>query len=57
MPGTNIPIVSEKNLYKEKPKFVILFSWHIAKELIANLKKRGFKGKYIIPLPKPKIIS
>ena len=26
MPGTNIPIVSEKNLYKKKPKFVILFS-------------------------------
>ena len=57
LPGTNIPIVSERNLYKEKPKFVVLFSWHIAKELIANLKKRGFKGKYIIPLPKPKIVT
>jgi hypothetical protein len=57
MPGTNIPIVSEKNLYKKNPKFVILFSWHIAKELIANLKKKGFKGKYIVPLPKPKIVT
>ena len=57
MPGTNIPIVSEKNLYKQKPNYVILFSWHIAKELIASLKKRGFKGKYIIPLPKPKIVT
>tara|TARA_Y100000590_G_scaffold162700_3_gene186528 strand:- start:926 stop:2161 length:1236 start_codon:yes stop_codon:yes gene_type:complete len=57
MPGTKIPIFSEKKLYKDKPDFVILFSWHISKELIKNLKKRGFKGKFIIPLPKPKIVS
>jgi len=57
MPGTNIPIVSEKKLYKDKPEYAILFSWHIASELIKNLKKRGFKGKFIIPLPKPRIIG
>ena len=55
MPGTNIPIFSEKKLYKDKPEYVILFSWHIAKELKFNLKKRGFKGKFIIPLPTPRI--
>ena len=55
MPGTNIPIISEKKLYKDKPEYVILFSWHIAKELKFNLKKRGFKGKFIIPLPTPRI--
>ena len=37
--------------------FVILFSWHIASELKKNLKKKGFKGKFIIPLPYPKIES
>ena len=43
-----------------KPDLVIGFSdiqGNIAKELIASLKKRGFKGKYIIPLPKPKIVT
>jgi hypothetical protein len=55
MPGTDIPIVSEKKLYKDKPEYVILFSWHIAKELKINLKKRGFKGKFILPLPFPRI--
>mgnify|MGYP001245245247 FL=1 len=57
IPGKKIPILSEKKLYKDPPDFVILFSWHIASELKLNLKKKGFKGKFIIPLPYPRIES
>ena len=57
MPGTSIPIVSEKKLYKDKPEYAILLSWHISKELIKNLRKKGFRGKFIIPLPKPKVVG
>ena len=55
IPGTKIPILNENILKKKKPEFLILFSWHIKDELKKNLKKKGFKGKFIIPLPKPKI--
>ena len=55
IPGKKIPILSEKKLYSDPPDFVLLFSWHIASELKLNLKKRGFKGKFIIPLPSPRI--
>ena len=55
IPGKKIPILSEKKLYTDPPDFVILFSWHIASELKLNLKKKGYKGKFIIPLPQPKI--
>jgi len=57
MPGTNIPIISEKKLYSDQPEYALLLSWHISKELITNLKKKGFKGKFVIPLPLPKIVS
>jgi len=57
MPGTNIPVVSENIIFKKKPDYLLLLSWHISKELINNLKKKGYKGKFIIPLPKPKIFS
>tara|TARA_Y100000590_G_scaffold200983_1_gene228365 strand:- start:293 stop:1531 length:1239 start_codon:yes stop_codon:yes gene_type:complete len=57
MPGTNIPIISEKKLYLDQPEYALLLSWHISKELIVNLKKKGFKGKFIIPLPSPRITN
>jgi hypothetical protein len=53
IPGTKIPILSEKKLFVDQPNYAILFSWHIASELKIKLRKRGFKGKFIIPLPTP----
>ena len=57
MPGTLIPVHDEKILYSNQPEFALLFSWHITDELVNNLKKKGFKGKFIIPLPRPCIIE
>jgi hypothetical protein len=57
MPGTNIPIVNENLIKKKNPDYLLILSWHIAKTLVRNFKKNGFKGKFIIPLPKPHIIS
>jgi len=55
VPGTKIPILNENIINKIKPDFLILFSWHIKDELKKNLRNKGYKGKFIIPLPKPKI--
>ncbi len=57
IPGTEIPILNEKILYSEQPEYVIIFSWHIFNEIKKNLKKRGYKGKFIVPLPYPKIFK
>ena len=57
IPGTQIPILNEKILYKEQPDYVIIFPWHIFNEIKKNLKKNGYKGKFIVPLPIPKILS
>ena len=40
---------------EKQPNYLILFSWHIKNELKKNLRKKGFRGKFIIPLPLPKI--
>ncbi len=55
IPGTKIPILNENILSKKKPDYLLLFSWHIKSELKRNLRKKGYKGKFIIPLPIPKI--
>ena len=56
LPGTRIPIVSEQIIFKKKPEYLLILSWHISRELIKNLRKKGYKGKFIIPLPNPKIV-
>jgi len=56
LPGTRIPIVEEKINELKKYDYLIIFSWHIYKEIITNLKRKGYKGKFILPLPNPKII-
>lgn len=57
VPGTRIPVLDEKKLYEEQPEYALLLSWHIADELVPILRKNGFKGKFIVPLPTPRVID
>ncbi len=57
MPGTLIPVFEESRLYDEQPDYALLLSWHIADELIPNLKRRGYRGRFIVPLPEPRMVS
>jgi hypothetical protein len=57
IPGTRIPVLDEKKLYDEQPDYALLLSWHIAEELAKNLRKGGYKGKFIVPLPTPYIMD
>jgi hypothetical protein len=57
IPGTRIPVIDEAALYTEQPDYALLLSWHIADELARSLRKRGYKGKFIVPLPEPRIIA
>ena len=56
LPGTKIKIVEEKINKLKKYNYLLIFSWHIQKDIIKVLRKKGYKGKFIVPLPKPKII-
>jgi C-methyltransferase C-terminal domain/Methyltransferase domain/Putative zinc binding domain len=57
MPGTLIPVADEEKLFSDPPEYALLFSWHIAQELIPKLRKRGYDGKFIVPLPEPRIVD
>jgi hypothetical protein len=57
MPGTIIPIVDEQLLFENQPDYAMLLAWHIADELAPILRAKGFKGKFIVPLPKPGIMA
>ncbi len=57
-PGTHIKVVDQKVLFGNKaPDYGLMLSWHIQEELIPRFREKGFKGKFIIPLPIPTIVS
>jgi SAM-dependent methyltransferase len=53
-PGTHIPVVCDDVLLKEQPDYALLLAWNFADEIIKNLYQ--FSGKFIIPIPVPRII-
>ena len=57
IPGTLIPVVEESKLYDEQPDYALLLSWHIADELALKLREKGFRGNFIVPLPKPRTLK
>lgn len=57
IPGTLIPVLEESKLFEDQPEYALLLSWHIGEELAAKLRQLGFRGKFISPLPTPRILD
>ena len=55
-PGTHLLVVDEKKLFEDQPEYALVLSWHIGEELMKIMKKNGFRGKFIMPLPAPIIV-
>ena len=56
-PSTHIKIIDEKKMLKDQPDYALILSWHYGKNVMKNLRQKGYKGKFILPLPNPKIIK
>jgi SAM-dependent methyltransferase len=57
MPGTAIPVLDEQKLYHDQPAYALLLSWHIADELAHNLRRNGYRGTFVVPLPEPRLLD
>ncbi len=56
-PRSRIPIVPEHKLLEYNIDYAIIFAWNFAEEIIEKTKFfRGRGGKYIIPVPKVRVI-
>ena len=57
-PGSNIPVYDDREILKSKPDYALLLAWNFSKEIINNnIKFLKEGGKFIIPIPKIKIID
>lgn len=56
-PGMHIPVYSDKKLLTHKADYALVLAWNFAEEIMKNNESyKKNKGKFIIPLPSPKII-
>ena len=56
-PYGHIPIYNDEKILK-KPDYALILAWNFAKEIINNNRKYLNKGgKFIIPIPRVKIVK
>lgn len=57
-PGGHIPIIADENLLTQNVDFALLLAWNFAEEIMKNNQAFTNKGgKFIIPIPSPRIVE
>jgi len=57
LPGTHIPIVNNQRIIDDQPDYVILLAWHYAEPIMEQLRARGLKSKFVLPMPQFKVLE
>ena len=56
LPGSHIPVVSERNIKETRPDFVLILPWNIKDEIMEQLSYiRKWSGRFVVPIPEIEI--
>lgn len=51
IPGVRVPIISPDELVARAPEEVVILTWDIAAEVVAQLRSSGLDATFVVPLP------
>jgi len=58
LPGTHIPILSPDRIKETKPDFLFVGPWNLVSEIVEQTSYiRDWGGKWIVPIPNPKVLT
>ncbi len=57
LPGQHIPIVNNQRLIDEQPEHVLLLAWHFARPIAEQLRARGSRSTFYVPMPEVKTLD
>ncbi len=57
-PGVRIPVVSPEAVIELDPDYILIGAWNLKDEIIRLFReKMGYRNRFIIPLPSPRIVD
>jgi len=58
LPGSRIPIFPPERIAETKPDFVFILPWNLTDEIVGQLSFiRAWGGRFIVPIPEPRVIE
>lgn len=57
VPGVHIPVVHEDQVFENQPDYAMILSWNMSEAIISNFRTLGYKGKFIIPVPRIEVLE
>ena len=56
LPGSRIPVVSDRRLRKDRPELIVILPWNLQREIVDQLSYcRAWKAKFIVSIPQLKV--
>lgn len=58
VPGVRLPVVAPSRILEDRPDYLLILPWNIEAEIVAQERAyREAGGRFVVPLPSPRIVS